>query len=85
MRVSPTLGARVALAATIGETDDAAAGLASLDGIDGAERFQPAWATRAYLLRAAGHRDESRVAFDRAISLSSDAAVWRTLFLAMTP
>lgn len=83
VRVSPTLGARVALAATIGETDGAAAGLALLEELDGAERFQPAWATRAHLLRAAGRRAESRAALERAISLTTDAAERRALALAM--
>lgn len=83
VRVSPTLGARVALAATIGETDGAAAGLALLEELDGAERFQPAWATRAHLLRAAGCREEARVAFERAMSLTTDAAVRRALSVAM--
>jgi predicted RNA polymerase sigma factor len=71
--VAPTLGARVSLAATIGEVDGPAAGLAELDSIE-APRFQPAWATRAHLLVAAGRDSEARAAFDKAISLTTDAA-----------
>src|SRR5690606_23202701 len=49
VRVSPTLGARTALAACVGRVEGPAAGLAVLDAIDDAavQRFQPAWATRA--------------------------------------
>ena len=72
--VAPTLGARVSLAATIGEVDGAEAGLAALDEIE-APRFQPAWATRAHLLAIAGRRVEARAAYDRAISLTTDAAL----------
>lgn len=79
VRVAPTLGARVALAATIGEVEGAEAGLESLDQLEslvaGAERYQPAWATRAHLLARAGRIAEARAAFDKAISLTTDAAV----------
>ncbi|WP_243063415.1 RNA polymerase sigma factor [Humibacter sp. RRB41] len=70
----PTLGARVALAATIADADGASAGLAALDAIGdvGMERFQPAWATRAHLLSALGRRDEADASYDRAISLTTD-------------
>lgn len=68
---APTLGARVALAAAIARAETPEAGLAALDAIDGAERFQPAWATRAALLAAAG-RDAS-AAYARALSLTTDA------------
>ncbi len=71
---APTLGARVALAAAIGRVDGAIAGLANLDAIaePSVQRFQPAWATRAHLLQAAGHADEAAQAFDRAIALTTD-------------
>ena len=74
VQLAPTLGARVSLAATIGETDGPLAGLAFLDGIEGAERFQPAWATRAHLFARAGRSDEARSAYDKATSLTTDAA-----------
>ena len=79
--VAPTLGARVALAATIGRIDGPAAGLAALDAIDadGVARFQPAWATRAHLLAAAGRVADARQAYDRAISLTAEPGVRRYL------
>lgn len=66
---TPTLGSRVALAAAIARAESPEAGLAALDAIDGAERFQPAWATRAALLAESG-RDAS-AAYDRAIALTA--------------
>ena len=35
----------------------------------------PAWATRAHLLRAAGRHTEAAIAFEKAISLTTDPAV----------
>ncbi|GAB3795750.1 hypothetical protein GCM10028798_04900 [Humibacter antri] len=71
---APTLGARVALAASIAEVDGADAGLAELDAIGdpAAVRFQPAWATRAHLLAHADRRLEADAAFERAIGLTVD-------------
>lgn len=81
VRIAPTLGAYVSLAATLAEIDGPAAGLAFLDSIDtdvvsGAALrcFQPAWATRAHLLAALGRTDDASLAYDRAISLTADAA-----------
>ncbi|MGN6200765.1 CHAD domain-containing protein [Humibacter sp.] len=72
--VAPTLGARVALAASIAEVDGPDPGLVELDAIDdpGVARFQPAWATRAHLLAAASRRDEADAAYQRAIDLTVD-------------
>lgn len=72
--VAPTLGARVALAAVIGRVEGAPAGLASLNAITDASvhRFQPAWATRAHLLERAGHTAQALLAFDRAVSLTTE-------------
>jgi RNA polymerase sigma-70 factor (ECF subfamily) len=77
VRVAPTLGARVSLAATIANTDGAEAGLRALDSLDGpaSERFQPAWATRAHLLAQLGRNEEAARAFDRAISLTADSSI----------
>ncbi|MCU1583896.1 MAG: polymerase subunit sigma-70 [Microbacteriaceae bacterium] len=77
VRVAPTLGARVSLAATIANTDGAEAALHALDSIDdpACERFQPAWATRAHLLARLGRTEEAAGAFDRAISLSADPSI----------
>lgn len=74
--VAPTLGAIVSLAATISETDGPAAGLAYLDTVENPalQRFQPAWATRAHLLAASGRAADAVVAYDKAISLTTDAA-----------
>ncbi|HEY1531242.1 MAG TPA: DUF6596 domain-containing protein [Galbitalea sp.] len=69
--VAPTLGAKVSLAAMIGDVHGAAAGLAELDTID-APRFQPFWATRAHLLSEIGRDADSRLAYQRAISLTTD-------------
>ncbi|AWB86584.1 RNA polymerase sigma factor [Mycetocola zhujimingii] len=73
--VAPTLGARVALAAVIGQTDGPTAGLDALNAITdaGAPRFQPAWAVRAHLLSQADRRREAVDAYERAISLTTDA------------
>ena len=79
VRVAPTLGARVSLAAVIGEIEGATAGLQHLDTVAGAERFQPAWATRAHLLAAAGQTDAAASAYAKAISLTTDAPSRRFL------
>ena len=72
--VAPTLGARVALAATRADVDGPEAALAELDRIDEPRivRFQPAWATRAHLLARAGRHAEADAAFERAIGLTVD-------------
>jgi predicted RNA polymerase sigma factor len=75
LSVAPTLGARVAFAAATARVEGPAAGLAVLDDVadDAMGRFQPAWATRAHLLALAGRVDEAVVAYDRAISLTTEA------------
>lgn len=77
VRLSPTTGARVALAAVIGEVDGAAAGLHALDAVAGEQPatagFQPYWATRAHLLAASGRVADARGAYDRALQLTGDA------------
>lgn len=77
MRVGPSLGAAVALAALDGEIDGADAGLHALDAITGraAEGFQPAWVTRGHLLGEAGRADEAAAAYHRAIELTADDSV----------
>lgn len=74
--VSPTLGARVSLAAIVAEIDGPLAGLSALDAIEdpAAARFQPAWATRAHLLVEAGDADAAARAFAKAISLTAEPA-----------
>src|SRR5690348_4010952 len=71
--IAPTLGARVALGASVARDEGPAAGLASLETIDdpALARFQPAWATRAALLAESG--DIAAVpAYEKAISLTTD-------------
>jgi RNA polymerase sigma-70 factor (ECF subfamily) len=76
VNLAPTLGARVALAATIGRVDGPDAGLAALNAIDcDMQRFQPAWATRAHLLSEAGRAREADQAYAKAISLTTEAGV----------
>nr|WP_232017231.1 DUF6596 domain-containing protein [Gordonia insulae] len=77
--VAPTLGGAVAVSAVVAEIDGPAAGLARLDGVVGAERFQPAWVTRAHLLDRLGRGGEAAAAFDKAITLTVDPAERRHL------
>ena len=77
LRHAPTIGARVAHAAALGEARDAEAGLAALDAIppDDIATYQPYWALRGHLLTATGRATEAVDAYDRAIGLSEDPAV----------
>ncbi len=77
VRVAPSLGAAVALAAVESQIDGPAAGLRALDAIadPAVDRFQPAWSTRAHLLAEAGHTDAAAEAFGRAIELTTDRGV----------
>ena len=77
LRAAPSLGAAVASAAVDAEIDGPDAGLAVLDAIidPAVERFQPAWATRAHLLAAAGRADAAAGAYRRAIELTTNPAV----------
>ena len=77
--VAPSLGSGVALAAVTAEVDGPAAGLATLDTLlaeagEQARRFQPAKATRAYLLDRLGRQEEAVAAYGSAISLTHDTA-----------
>ncbi len=80
-KVAPTLGARVARAAARARVEGPEAGLALLEGDQDPliERFQPAWATRAQLLTDAGRSQEAAVAYERAISLTTEPAIRRFL------
>jgi predicted RNA polymerase sigma factor len=79
LRVAPTLGGRVALAAVLARVEGPEAGLAELDEIAASDpvssRFQPLWATRAHLLAEAGAADAARAAYDKARSLTTDPAL----------
>jgi RNA polymerase sigma-70 factor (ECF subfamily) len=75
--IAPTLGARVAFAATIGRAEGPHAALAALDAITdpALQRFQPAWATRAHFLAEIGRTEDAKEAYDKAISLTTERAV----------
>jgi RNA polymerase sigma-70 factor (ECF subfamily) len=77
LRDAPTIGARVAHAAALGEARDPEAGLAALDAIPpaGVATYQPYWALRGHLLSALGRTTDAGAAYDRAIGLSEDSAV----------
>jgi RNA polymerase sigma-70 factor (ECF subfamily) len=77
LRVAPSLGGAVALAAVDAEVDGPDSGLQTLDAITdpAVRRFQPAWTTRAHLLAQAGRLDEARSAYRRAIELTNDRGV----------
>lgn len=79
VRLSPTAGARVALAAVIGEVHGPGAGLGALDALvrerADTAAFQPLWATRAHLLGRAGRQTDARAAYDRAVELAGDERV----------
>jgi RNA polymerase sigma-70 factor (ECF subfamily) len=77
VRIAPTLGAAVALAALDGEIDGPQTGLRNLDAIDdpAVDRFQPAWVTRAHLSAAAGRTGDAVRAYRRAIELTPQAEV----------
>lgn len=79
MRVAPSMGASVALAAVVGEVDGPQAGLIALDAVGAPEGFQPAWTARAHLLASAGQRAAAARAYRKAIELTTDAGVARYL------
>jgi RNA polymerase sigma-70 factor (ECF subfamily) len=81
LTIAPTLGARVAHAAAVARVEGAQAGLVLLDAItdEAAQRFQPAWATRAHLLAESGRAEAAVRAYERAISLTTDTAARRYL------
>jgi predicted RNA polymerase sigma factor len=80
-KVAPTLGARIARAAARARVEGPEAGLALLEADQDPlmERFQPAWATRAQLLVDAGRPQDAAVAYERAISLTTEPAIRRFL------
>jgi predicted RNA polymerase sigma factor len=83
VRLSPTLGTQVALAAVTGEVHGPERALADLDALERehpqAAEFQPYWATRAHLLASAGDRLPARSAFQRAAELARDERMRRAL------
>ena len=76
IRVSPSLGASVALAALDGELEGPEAGLRALDALGAAAaRFQPAVVVRAHLLDVAGCPEAAADCYRRAIALTRAPAV----------
>jgi predicted RNA polymerase sigma factor len=77
LRVAPSFGGAVALAAVDAEVDGPDAGLQTLDAITdpALQRFQPAWTTRAHLLAQAGRPAAAANAYRRAIDLTTESAV----------
>ena len=73
----PSLGALVGRALAHGAQDGAEAGLARLSDAPepAANRYQPYWAAKFRLARAAGREELAKDAQDRAIALASDPAV----------
>jgi RNA polymerase sigma-70 factor (ECF subfamily) len=73
--LAPSLGAAVALAAVTAEVEGPGSALSLLDDIvEPTGHFQPAWTTRAHLLVQLDRVDDAIVAFDKAISLTTDPA-----------
>ncbi len=77
VRVAPSLGATVALAAVEGAIDGPDAGLRVLDAVDdpAVAHFQPAWRARAQLQAEAGRAEAAADAYRTAIELTTDPAV----------
>ena len=77
MQLAPSIGGAVARAAAHAEVRGPEVGLALLDQIDSQTviSYQPYWAVRAHFLKQLDRTPAAAEAFDRAISLSEDAAV----------
>jgi predicted RNA polymerase sigma factor len=77
IRLAPTVGAQVGLAAALAEARGVESGLAALGGLAPAvvAGYQPYWALRAHLLKRLGRTGEAREAYVRAAGLSEDPAV----------
>jgi predicted RNA polymerase sigma factor len=81
LRIAPSVGGVVGLAAALGQSPDPAhgplAGLAVLDAFAGqiGDDFQPLWATRGKLLAASGDHAAARKCLQRAMDMSPDLAI----------
>ncbi|WP_291295556.1 RNA polymerase sigma factor [Elioraea sp.] len=71
---APSIGAQVGRAGALLAARGPEVALAALDGIAGAEAYQPWWAMRAEILSRLGHGDAG-AAYDRAIALAEDHTV----------
>ncbi len=76
MALAPSIGAAIARAGAVLNAGQPSAALKALDAIDQHRvvTHQPYWATRAHAQAACGRKAEARLAFDRAIGLTEDAA-----------
>lgn len=83
VHLTGSLGAAVAHAAALAESQGAAAGLAALNALpaSGTENYQPSWALRAHLLRRLGNGKGATEAAIRAAGLTEDAAVRQWLLM----
>jgi RNA polymerase sigma-70 factor (ECF subfamily) len=77
VRISPTLGTRIAYAAAVAEANGPEAGLELLNDVEAeaVSGYQPYWAVRAHLLQNLGKAAEASQAYDRAIGLAEDPVV----------
>ncbi|MDP3273552.1 MAG: sigma factor [Deltaproteobacteria bacterium] len=78
-RLWPTVGAEVSRAVAIAEVFGPENGLAELVRIATPQMFQPLEAARAHLLSRLGRMDEAHVAYDNAISLTTEPATRKWL------
>jgi len=72
VKIAPSLGAQVALAAVTAQTSSPEQALAMLDNLSRVDRFQPFHATRAELLARVGRFAEAAAAFEAAAALTDD-------------
>lgn len=79
LRPNPVVAFNRAVA--VGERDGASAGLAALDEVDAAalDAYQPFHAARADLLARAGRTGEARVAYERALAMTTNPVERRFL------
>lgn len=79
--LSPSVGAQVGYAAALAAAKRPKEALEILDSIAAAfaDRYQPYWAVRAHILSSAGEADAAISCYERAIGLTSDAAVRKFL------
>jgi RNA polymerase sigma-70 factor (ECF subfamily) len=77
LALRPSIGAQVSRACALANARGPEIGLRALEAIpaDEVASYQPFWAARAHLLAAGGARAAARQAYDRAIGLSTNAAV----------
>ncbi len=77
LALRPSLGAQVSRACAVAQAQDAKAGLKALEPLPttAVAGYQPYWAARAHLLAVTGDHPAARLARDRAMGLTENAAV----------